>query len=424
MLFVLAAWTAMAADALAEDLLEFVLLQNQANMKRISTAVYEAQYSIDFPLGMGTDQSQPEPGGRPIISSGDRTGAAHKEGRCTVKRKGQWVASEFVEELSFAGGAKQTQGLRTILNDDYVATWDPRTVSAEKCDHESIESMRPQIKAQLPTFVSINPFTALLPGMTDLHQWYVETKERIKWDVREKTLPDSGKAYEVTLRALSQASSGPPAVVLTLDPTRGFQIARKVVHFPDGSLQEESTSLFEELKGQDLWYPREIVRTVYRLGPADQTANDRKSKSVHIRITAMQVNQPIEDEVFSLATLGLTNGTALVRKTLSGDVVGLIWQDGRLVPAELFEIARREQQDLEARLPERLAATWPAAADARRNVPTTAPARPRGDTAITESAGSPGSSRRAWPFAVSLAALLVAAGIVALVVLRPHLRKR
>jgi len=312
-----ASWAAASDD---QELLDFVLTQTAQAAKRISSLSYNFRYEIDYEPDRYGQRRRPAH----VVGSGQ----VLQQG---VKRSTSW---DMVRTWSDRPDQEQIEN-RTVINDDYFAFWHVGNKFAYEYDHESPASMHRRAKEFQKVSARDHMAYAFGP-YCNLKERYLDTVGRYQWKAESQTQPDSTVLFYVHMITPWMQKTDQPEVTYVIDPQKGFLITRRFDYHTDGRLKTDVKVSVEEFQvnGEGMCLPVRIEEKKFqpRNGGSDQP---KLRSSFKAELSDFNVNQPFDDEKFTVEALGLTNDIVLIQQTIAGQLISLIYRDGVFIPEDM-----------------------------------------------------------------------------------------
>jgi beta-lactamase regulating signal transducer with metallopeptidase domain len=325
-----------------DDLLNFILIQNEKARKKFTTVSYtfELQSEATFNL-----QGENLPA---RVVQGPRSLQKRISGE--EFKKGKWRYSSMEQQdksayLQSGRTEEQNRLERAVFNDDYAASWHVGSIYAYQFDHESLSTMSDRSHAHF-ALQSIDPIEY---GFGDeeytMMGLYRLMKDKTPFKA-EKSVSNGRSVYQIKQFSSWMLDPNHPSCVYVIDPERGFLITSFTAHHQDGSISDEYVVEAEKAQGSDIWLPVRIQEKAYRRKSDTTEYLPQLRKTVRITLNDIKVNEPIEDEKFTLMALQLTDKVCLIKETLDGKTVLMLKKDGVWVPSEAISRAEETAKHL------------------------------------------------------------------------------
>lgn len=213
-------------------------------------------------------------------------------------------------------GTDRENTLGIVVNDEYFGSWSPHPIhQMQRYDHESIEQMSKMGKAHLTGSWPPNILTyGFGTGVETLREAVSSDRELGEWKATEETLEDGHSVFKVR----KSASLRSPAIDLIIDPEKGFLVTRYVSYDRKGDIFLERTIRAKQLENGD-WFPEVLTET-------------RLQHEIVLTVTRFELDVPVESNQFTLAALGLREGTLISQYSPDGNHDTLVFEGGQVVP--------------------------------------------------------------------------------------------
>jgi len=256
----------------------------------------------------------------------------------TVTEKGQWrrVWIDRISQFSKAPGSDFVS--RCVLSQTYTASWIVGTAPAEQYFHKFPSNLASDEEREYQgDLVELYGFGM---GDEDLETLQAETKPE-EWSV--KTVKH--KAGEVVIElTVDYPKIGPTIVVI--DPNKGHLIRNVTSYALDHSVRGVISIDAQHVAG-NIWFPMRVEETSFDHG--------RVTRHLVLSVRNLEINQPVDDILFSIEALDLPDGMVLEQHRTDGSVAEYVMRKGEPVPGN---------DDL----------TWPPEASREKQHPATQPA--------------------------------------------------
>lgn len=387
--------------ARAEDLLKFLIEQNEAARQKIRS--YSYTISLEW-----KDESKAD---QPAL-----------KGEGEVKRRGDYLWSKYRRTaFNKTAGEMQERELRVVVNDKYMASW-PMVGGplAYQDDHSSFDTIDPRIKTRIRIDT---PFEVLPYCFGDTVRSFRESvnlhPEKTKWDAIEVNAPDGRLLYQIRRFVPIMNDASKPDMIWVVDPDRGFLATETISYKPDGKVWI-SRSIETTEAAEGVWFP---------LGYAENRYGGRGATDAQVltewrngKLTHVRVNDEFPDEQFRIDALHLREDKpdiVVVRTGLDGRTVPYVYRQEGLIPQELAEIA----QSAVDRTLSGIDSTMGPASSRQATVEAPGGDRQPQERRERPSGGAGDKGRRTWWIAVSVVCVLMALGAIGIGLAR-YSRKR
>ena len=313
-----------------DDLLNFLLIQNEEARRKVATVSYKFELQSDVTSNV----------------QGAHLPAAVVRGPRSIQmristeefKKGKWRYSSMeqlskIVYLESKQTKEQKRHERTVFNDDYAVSWLVGSIYAYQFDHKSIATMSNLAHAHF-LLQSIDPIEyGFGTGEYSMRELYQKMKDKTPFKAEEH-VSDGRTVYHIKQFSSRMLDSDQPSCIYVIDPEKGFLVTSFTAHNPDGSVSRERKVKVEKMQGYDIWLPVRIQEKAYRRKSETSAYLPELRKTVKIALSNIKVNEPIEDEKFTLAALELTDKVCLMRQMLDGETVPMLRKDGVWLPSE------------------------------------------------------------------------------------------
>jgi hypothetical protein len=314
-----------AAGGENRDLINFLLQQNEQARQQALTVKYEFSESV-----------------RQLKPSAEYTSTVTG----SVKQRGRSRWSEHTAATNVIHKQEQqTSTIRTVISQDYYANWIKGTLNANLRRHAGIENMREDEKLRYSVLAA--PDVLLwgfgLGGET-WREAYEKHRDVNRWDVQEVALPAGGSAYQIKRYTPYTNDRGQPDLEFLVEPDRGFLITQLTAYTRTGEVALEVKVGVSRISGGH-WFPEDVD---YKAYAAPQQGQERVVEMTRaVRLSEVEVDPKIPDEQFTWQSLGLTDGTHLIERSVTGEASSFVCLNGKLVPLEImrsFESGLRDSR--------------------------------------------------------------------------------
>ncbi|MBE0536518.1 MAG: hypothetical protein IH624_12705 [Phycisphaerae bacterium] len=314
--FVLLAVLSQVASS-QEDLLNFLIEQNEAAREKIKTADYRVTWAG---------------------SAETKEGLRLDRGSGKVKLKGAWRLSIQENNASIAAtGWGQKQTPRMVINDKYLAYW-PSFGNGYiyRDDHQSLSDAS-QLALELHTSPDIYALNVAFGGQrsTTFREVMKLHPDKIRWTAEKAKLPDGGTVYFVTRYVPSVNDAPEPDAVWTIDPHKGFMVTGAEYYSKAGNVWVTRKIEPKEVDG-GVWVP--VSYEEHRYGePTDKRANEKPVWSITVQLEAITINHDLPDDVFAIESIlpeEYRDSTTLMHKGLDGNTEAYVYRNGGYILRE------------------------------------------------------------------------------------------
>lgn len=305
-----------------EDLLNFLIEQNEAAREKIKTAEYKVKWTVD-------DET--------------KEGLRHDEAFGEVKMKGDWRFSTQELNASIPStGWKQKQSQSMVINDKYLAYW-PKIGNPYiyQDDHQSLKELSDEAKhsRMLHTTPDISSFNVVFGGernvtfkeMMKLHP------DEIRWTAEETKQSNGDSVYLIKRYSPFMNDPAKPDGVWTIDPQKGFLVTQSVFYNKVGNVWVTRKTEPKEINS-GIWLP--VSYQEHRYGKTtDLQASTKPKRSISIQLEDISVNNEIADDHFVLESIlpeEHRESTTLFRKGLDGDTEAYVHRNGGYILREVW----------------------------------------------------------------------------------------
>jgi hypothetical protein len=307
-----------AEGAGQQDLLSFLLAQNQAAREKMQTFSYRIELE-------GMEAMDDGPHGYTAV--GD------------VKRKGDYQWSTY-RRSGLNAGAPAVRESRVVVNDKYVACW-PMAGNpiAYQDDHSSLDTMSEKMKAR----VAVNTPPCFLPScfgetVRPFSESITVHPEDTHWDAVETHDPEGRTVYHIRRFMPTMADASQPDMIWVIDPQKGFLATETISYKPDGKVWIHRTMGVEEA-APGVWFPVQYEEQHYGVTRDPQAAH-ALSASLKAVLRDVRVNEPMSDEQFEISALGLQQDRPdiiVLRTGLDGERTPYVYQEEGLIPKRMAD---------------------------------------------------------------------------------------
>ena len=301
------------ADA-GDDLLKFLIGQNEAAKEKIKTAEYKVQWTGDTET---------------------KEGLRHDEGFGEVKMKGDWRFSTQECNASIpATGWQQKQTQSMVINDKYLAYW-PTFGNAYiyQDDHQSLKDLSDDAKLRrnLHTTPDIFAINVTFGGERDttFKEMMKLHPDEIRWTAEESKEPNGDTVYLIKRYSPFMNDSAKPDGVWTIDPQKGFIVTQAIFYSKAGNTWVTRKTESKEI-GSGIWVPTSYQEQRYGK-PSDPKASQEPNSSITIQFEDVSINNEIPDNFFVIESIlpeEYKESTTLFRKGLDGNTEAYIYRNG------------------------------------------------------------------------------------------------
>ena len=305
--------TASAADA-DEDLLEFLIKQNEAAHARLRSYAYTIEIESENFVRQ-----------RAVKTTGE------------VKRRGRHL---FAISASSQQGPFGPLEHRVVVNDKYAAYWPRGNPIAYRVDHESIETMDKRTRSHVDIGTPSEPLPYCFGDSERRFRDALKQLADTKWDAVEARDATDRLIYHVRRFAPRMDDPAKPDAVWIIDPDKGFLATEHVGYAPAGGVWIRHVMHLKELS-PGLWFPVEHVETRYVIDPAvaANTVTTRRRST----LKDVKLNPDLPDEQFQVDALRLRQdmpGVTVAHTSLDGKTVPYVYHEGTLIPKAKAERGR------------------------------------------------------------------------------------
>jgi len=309
-----------------EDLLNFLIEQNEAAKEKIKTAEYKVKWTQNLEV---------------------KEGLRHNEGFGEVKMKGDWRLSTQECNASVpATGWKQKQTQRMVINDKYLAYW-PTVGNAYiyQDDHQSLKELSDHSKLYRDRLTTPDMFSfnfafggeknATFKEMMKLHP------DKIKWTAEESKRSNGDTVYLIKRYSPFMNDPTKPDAVWTIDPQKGFLVTQAEFYSKAGNVWITRKTEPKEI-GSGIWIPASYQEHRYG-NPKDIQERKDPESTTTIQLEDISINDEISDDYFvieSILPVEHRESTTLFRKGLDGNTEAYVYKYGRY-------ILRKNQHNIE-----------------------------------------------------------------------------
>jgi hypothetical protein len=309
-----------------EDLLSFLIEQNEAAREKIKTAKYRVKWTQDV-------ETKDEP--------------RHNGGFGEVKIKGDWRFSIHENNVSIpTTGFKQKQTPRMVINDKYLAYW-PEIGNAYiyQYDHQSLKELSDDSKIHFNLFSTPDRYSfnfafggekeTTFKEMMKLHP------DETKWSAEEATQSNGDIIYLIKRYSRFMNDPAIPDAVWTIDPQKGFLVTQAVFYSKAGNVWVTRKIEPKEI-GSGVWIPAFYQELCYGK-PTDPKAREKPDRNNIVQLEDVSINNEISDDYFAIESIlpkEYRESTTLFHKGLDGNTQAYVYKYGRYV-------LREHQNDIE-----------------------------------------------------------------------------
>jgi hypothetical protein len=317
------------AAAAGDDLLNLLLIQNEEARKKVATVSYRFEFQSEVTADVQGANLPAK------LVRGPRSIQIRISGE--EFKKGKWRYSSMDQQhktiyLKNNQTEEQNRLERAVLNDDCAASWRVGSIYAYQFDHKSLSTMSEREEAHL-LLQSIDPIAyGFGPGRYTMTELYQKVKDKTPFRA-EKSVSDGRTVYRIKQFSSKISNADQPICVYVVDPDKGFLITSFTAYHQDSSVEREYKVEVEKVQGHDIWLPARIHEKAHRQKSEVTEHLPQLRKTVQIKLSDIRVNEPIEDEKFTVAALQLTDKVCLMREMLDGQVVPMLRKDGVWLPS-------------------------------------------------------------------------------------------
>ena len=303
-----------------EDLLNFVIEQNESAREKIKTAEYKVKWTSYTELDEGR---------------------RHNKGFGQVKIKGQWRYSTYEIDASVpATGWEQKQTANMAINDKYLVYWPSiGNPYIYQNDHRSLEELSDDSKRRLTSHTTpdIYSFNFAFGGgkNTTFKEMMKLHPDEIKWTAEKANQTSGDIVYLIKQYAPLTNDRSKPYAIWTIDPQKGFLVTKAVFHSREGDVWITRTIEPKEF-GIGIWVPVSYLENRYG-DPDDSQISEEPSSSTNIQLEDIVVNKEISDNFFTLEAIfpeEHRESTVVFRTGLDGETEAFIYKYGRYIPRD------------------------------------------------------------------------------------------
>jgi hypothetical protein len=305
-----------------DDLLNFLIEQNEAAREKIKTAEYTVKWTADLEV---------------------KEGLRHNEGTGEVKMKGDWRLSTQECDASIAAtGWSQKRTPRMVINDKYLAYW-PELGNGYiyQNDHQSVKGLSDDSKlySELHSTPDVYSFNVAFGGEMDttFREMMKLHPGEIEWTAEEAKQSNGKTVYLIKRYSPFMNDRSKPDGVWTIDPEKGFLVTEAVFYSKAGNVWVTRRTEPKEI-GSGIWIP--VTYQEKRYGqPTDRQATEEPDRSTAIELEDITVNQGISDDLFVVESIlpeEYRESTTLVRKGLDGNLEAYVYRTGKYISRDLW----------------------------------------------------------------------------------------
>lgn len=297
-----------------EDLLNFLIEQNEAAKEKIRTIQYKVKWTTNVEV---------------------KKGLRHNEGFGEVKMKGDWRYSTHECNASIpATGWEQKQTQSMVINDKYLAYW-PSIGNAYiyQDDHQSLKELSDdsRLTRDMHTTPDIFAINVAFGGERDttFKEMMKLHPGKIKWTAEEAKEPNGDTVYLIKKYSPFMNDSTKPGGVWTIDPKKGFIVTQAVFYSKAGNVWVTRKIEPKEI-GSGVWIPASYQEQRYGKS-TDPQASHEPSSSTTIQLEEISINNEISDDYFVIESIlpeEYRESTTLFRKGLDGNTEAYIYRNG------------------------------------------------------------------------------------------------
>jgi hypothetical protein len=278
-----------------QDLLNFLITQNDINRSKASAAI-RYRYTDKF-FHAPRDQDPYE---------SDRRVEVYQAGaqRMVVEN-----ADAFAHHPDGSVTRERIEN-RSVIGEQYSARWAMGSPTAEQWDHASISTMSPETKERIRHATGSDLLNyGFGNGLMSLSDLYQNDSGGASWKVDEIVI-DGEKAYEIR----THRPSGSVRSILTMEPAKGFMITHVRAFSRRGRTTTSIDVEVEESKG--VWLATKIREQSYLDVDADRELVKFWDRT--IVMDEVEINPHFTPERFTLKALGLAEGCRIAHFLIDG----------------------------------------------------------------------------------------------------------
>lgn len=202
-------------NAMPNDLVGFLLAQNEASRARLAAVQYDFEYTRDFYVTTrGPVHGQGE--GRIVVEGQNRFAQLHRLTRLKGPLGGEDPVSESID--------------RWVLNDHLFAFWSEGPSPIQVHDHESISTMSDAARRMMRGARGPDVFVwAFGNGDEPLRASIESDGPGVEWTAR-RIVGERGVKFELICFSPLVAEPAIPTLVIELDPAQAFLVTRVTAH--------------------------------------------------------------------------------------------------------------------------------------------------------------------------------------------------
>jgi len=305
-----------------EDLLNFLIEQNEAAKEKIKTAEYKVKWTAN-------DET--------------KEGLRQDEGLGEVKMKGDWRLSTQELDASIpATGWSQKQTARMVINNKYLAYW-PSFENAYiyQDDHQSLKELSDDAKLRhdLHTTPDIYSFNFAFGGEreTTFKEMMKLHPDKIRWTAEEARQPNGDTVYLIKRYAPFMNDPTKPDGVWTIDPQKGFLVTQAVFYSKAANVWVTRKTEPKEIDN-GIWFPASYQEYCYG-EPTELQAREKPTQSTEVQLQDISINKEIPDDYFVIESIlpeEHRESTTLFRKGLDGNIEAYLYKNGGYILRDIW----------------------------------------------------------------------------------------
>ncbi len=305
-----------------DDLLNFLIEQNEAAREKVKTAEYKVKWTSDLETTKGF---------------------RNNKGFGEVKIKGDLRFSTQECDVSIpATGWQQKHTQRMVINDKYLAYW-PSFGNGYiyRDDHQSLEKLSDDSKLNrvLHTTPDMFALDIAFGGEkgTNFKEMMKLHPDEITWTAEESRQSNGRTVYLIEKFSPFMNDSTKPAAVWTIDPEKGFLVTQAVFYSKAGNIWITRKIEPREI-GNGIWFPASYQENRYGK-PTDPEVIEKSDHNTAIQLEDIKVNNVISNDFFVIESIlpkEYRESTTLFRKGLDGSSEAYVYRNGGYLLREIW----------------------------------------------------------------------------------------
>lgn len=305
------------ANQQSDDLLNFLITQNQASQQKIKSYSYDLKSESELTRGSFSTSLKVKTKGKCLYCIYDYIGY-NKTDDQTIK----------IEK-------------RAVINDKYSAVWPMLGHAyAYQIDHNSIEEMSKDEISQAKINKTNDPLPHCFGDPTGSFSiLFTQHPDVIKWDALKTSDPNGKTIYKI--RRIRTSLNRPKRVdkIWFLDPEKGFLTTQTISYRSNGNVwMTRDIGLKEAVPG--LWFPTSFNEIDYASSEETDQQAQTISRHVKMAINNLKVNLDIPNEQFEINALNLKQDfpdILVLRTTIDGQKTPYVYQGDSLIDQKTYQ---------------------------------------------------------------------------------------